>query len=221
MPHRETTPGRGVPLYLVPHLVMRALHAHGGETDRTGAKRFSRHVFTVGARTTPVRREFRRLWRAGPVAAAGPADCDAGTESPPAVYGSAGKDGNEPWLIDWNASRKNSPVNPGDAGENPGQGDPGVSPEKNPAVAGGPGACGAIPGPASPGPGQQIVPVTAGNGMTGEDPAGPAGRTAWQEYSPGFDGYDGDPGGTYRLFDWNAGRKRSQAPQGDGREKMP
>jgi hypothetical protein len=60
MPRRQTTVEREVPLFLVPHVVMQGVRAHGEEVEWLEARRVDHHYYTVRVRTRPVKREFQR-----------------------------------------------------------------------------------------------------------------------------------------------------------------
>jgi hypothetical protein len=50
-----------VPLFLLPHVVMQEIRAHGEEAGWLMARRMTQHYYTVNIRTRPVNREFQKL----------------------------------------------------------------------------------------------------------------------------------------------------------------
>lgn len=60
MPRRPTMTEERVPLFLLPHMVMRGIRTHGEELEWVMARRMSHHYYSVSIRTRPVRREFQR-----------------------------------------------------------------------------------------------------------------------------------------------------------------
>jgi hypothetical protein len=60
MPRRPTTTEEQVPLFLLPHVVMQGIRAHGEEVEWLMARRMNHHYYTVSIRTRPVYREFQR-----------------------------------------------------------------------------------------------------------------------------------------------------------------
>ena len=59
MPRRPTTTEEGVPLFLVPHVMMQGIRKHGGEVEWAEVRKASHHYYTVSIRTRPVKREMR------------------------------------------------------------------------------------------------------------------------------------------------------------------
>jgi uncharacterized protein (DUF2141 family) len=62
-----TGTGEDIPLFLLPHMVMQEIRAHGEEVEWLRARRMNHHYYTVSIRTRPVNREFQKL-RLGKVA---------------------------------------------------------------------------------------------------------------------------------------------------------
>jgi len=64
MPRRPTETEDGIPLFLVPHVVMKGIHKYGEEVEWAEIRRTSRHFYSVRIRTRSVKREFRVRARA-------------------------------------------------------------------------------------------------------------------------------------------------------------
>jgi len=71
MPRRPTTTEDGVPLFLIPHVMMQGIRKYGGEVEWAEVRKTSHHYYTVSIRTRPVKREFREVCRAAVPAAEG------------------------------------------------------------------------------------------------------------------------------------------------------
>ena len=63
MPRRPTTTEDGVPLFLIPHVMMQGIRKHGEEVEWAEVRKTSHHYYTVSIRTRPVKREFREVCR--------------------------------------------------------------------------------------------------------------------------------------------------------------
>jgi hypothetical protein len=50
-----------VPLFLLPHMMMRGVRTYGEELEWVMARRMNHHFYTVSIRTRPVRREFQKF----------------------------------------------------------------------------------------------------------------------------------------------------------------
>jgi hypothetical protein len=61
MPRRPATIERDIPLFLVPHIVLRGVRTHGEELERMWVKRASNHFYTVSIRTRPIKRELKSV----------------------------------------------------------------------------------------------------------------------------------------------------------------
>ncbi|MCX6682386.1 MAG: hypothetical protein NTY71_05310 [Methanoregula sp.] len=61
MPRRPTMTEERVPLFLLPHMVMRGIRTHGEELEWVMARRMSHHYYSMSIRTQPVRREFQKF----------------------------------------------------------------------------------------------------------------------------------------------------------------
>ena len=59
MPRRPTRTEEGVPLFVVPHVMMWGIRKHGEEVAWMEATRMENHFYKVRIRTRPVRREFQ------------------------------------------------------------------------------------------------------------------------------------------------------------------
>jgi len=63
MPRRPTRTEEGVPLFLIPHVMMQGIRKHGGEVEWDEVRKTSHHFYTVSIRTRPVNREFQKVRR--------------------------------------------------------------------------------------------------------------------------------------------------------------
>jgi hypothetical protein len=63
MPRRPTRTEDGIPLFLVPHVMMQGIRKHGEEVEWAEVRKTSHHFYTVSIRTRPVKREFRGFRR--------------------------------------------------------------------------------------------------------------------------------------------------------------
>jgi hypothetical protein len=59
MPRRTATIERDIPLFLIPHIVMRGVRTHGEDLDRVIVRKTGSHFYTVSIRTRPIKRELR------------------------------------------------------------------------------------------------------------------------------------------------------------------
>lgn len=59
MPRRQTETEDGVPLFLVPHVIIRGIRDYGPEVEWVRVRKTNRYYYTVSIRTRPVKREFR------------------------------------------------------------------------------------------------------------------------------------------------------------------
>jgi hypothetical protein len=66
MPRRPDFVERDVPLYLVPHVIMRGVKAHDDDLERVLVKKTHSHFYTVSIRTRTAKREYRKA-KAGSV----------------------------------------------------------------------------------------------------------------------------------------------------------
>ena len=58
MPRRPTETESGVPLWLIPQVILKWVHAVGEELDWIHVRRSKFHYYIIRIRTRPVRREF-------------------------------------------------------------------------------------------------------------------------------------------------------------------
>ncbi len=66
MPRRPPLIEQGIPLYLVPHSVLKGVRMYGDEIERMVVKKTCSHFYNVSIRTRPVKRELRKgLRRSG------------------------------------------------------------------------------------------------------------------------------------------------------------
>lgn len=61
MPRRPAGSGEGIPLVLIPHVMMQGIRTYGEEVERVRAQRTNHHYYTVSIRTRLVNREFRKV----------------------------------------------------------------------------------------------------------------------------------------------------------------
>ena len=59
MPRKPAKIERDVPLYLVPHIVLRGVRTHGEELERVIVRKTRRHFYNVSIRTRPIKRELK------------------------------------------------------------------------------------------------------------------------------------------------------------------
>jgi len=59
MPRRQTTVERQVPLFLVPHMVMKRIKQHEEAMERIIVRKAGRHFYNISIRTKPVKRELK------------------------------------------------------------------------------------------------------------------------------------------------------------------
>ena len=60
MPRRPPLIEQGIPLYLIPHTVLRGVRMYGNEIERVVVKKTCSHFYNVSIRTRPVKRELRK-----------------------------------------------------------------------------------------------------------------------------------------------------------------
>jgi hypothetical protein len=76
MPRRPPIIEQDIPLYLIPHTVLRGVRMYGNEIERVVVKKTCSHFYNVSIRTRPVKRELRKgLRRSG-----SKGDCSDGGE---------------------------------------------------------------------------------------------------------------------------------------------
>jgi hypothetical protein len=64
MPRRPATIERDIPLFLIPHVVMRGVRTHGEELERVTVSKTRSHFYNVSIRTRPVKRELKGVPKA-------------------------------------------------------------------------------------------------------------------------------------------------------------
>jgi hypothetical protein len=57
MPRRPAEIERDIPLFLIPHTVMQAIHLHREDLERVIVRKTRCHFYNVSIRTRPIRRE--------------------------------------------------------------------------------------------------------------------------------------------------------------------
>ena len=81
MPRRKTIVESDVPLFLIPHTIMKRIRIHGEETESVVVRKSRRHFYNISIRTKPVKRELK------------PRGTGRGTPVPP---GGSGEERDEP-----------------------------------------------------------------------------------------------------------------------------
>ncbi len=59
MPRRQTTIGRDIPLFIVPHIIMQKIRTHGENLERVIVRKSGSHYYNISIRTRPVKRELK------------------------------------------------------------------------------------------------------------------------------------------------------------------
>jgi hypothetical protein len=59
MPRRQTTIGRDIPLFIVPHVIMQKIRTHGENLERVIVRKSGSHYYNISIRTRPVKRELK------------------------------------------------------------------------------------------------------------------------------------------------------------------
>ena len=59
MPRRQTTVERDVPLFLIPHMIMKRIRQHEEAMERIIVRKARRHFYNISIRTRPANREFQ------------------------------------------------------------------------------------------------------------------------------------------------------------------
>ena len=76
MPRRPPIIEQDIPLYLIPHTVLRGVRMYGNEIERVVVKKTCSHFYNVSIRTRPVKRELRK----GPHRSGSKRECSDGGE---------------------------------------------------------------------------------------------------------------------------------------------
>ncbi|MFA5222242.1 MAG: hypothetical protein WC391_08160 [Methanoregula sp.] len=80
MSRKPATTQRQIPLFLVPHIVMRGVRAYGDDLERVIVRKVGQHYYNISIRTRTINREQR------------PGTIPAGKPAPDGTgYGSEGK----------------------------------------------------------------------------------------------------------------------------------
>lgn len=61
MPRRTATVERDIPLFLIPHMVLREVRKQGEELERIIVRKTGSHFYNISVRTRPIKRELRKL----------------------------------------------------------------------------------------------------------------------------------------------------------------
>jgi len=59
MPRRQTTTDRDIPLFIVPHRIMKRIRRHGEALERVIVRKSGSHYYNISIRTRPVKRELK------------------------------------------------------------------------------------------------------------------------------------------------------------------
>jgi hypothetical protein len=59
MPRRQTTVERDIPLFIVPHMIMKRIRKHGKNLERVIVRKSGSHYYNISIRTRPVKRELK------------------------------------------------------------------------------------------------------------------------------------------------------------------
>jgi hypothetical protein len=59
MPRRSATIERDIPLFLIPHVLLREVRRHGEELERVNVRKTSSHFYNISIRTRPIKRELK------------------------------------------------------------------------------------------------------------------------------------------------------------------
>jgi len=59
MPRRQTTTDRDIPLFIVPHVIMKRIRMHGKALERVIVRKSGSHYYNISIRTRPVKRELK------------------------------------------------------------------------------------------------------------------------------------------------------------------
>jgi hypothetical protein len=57
MPRRPATVERDIPLFLIPHILLREVRRHGEELERVIVRKTRSHFYNISIRTRPIKRE--------------------------------------------------------------------------------------------------------------------------------------------------------------------
>ena len=61
MPRRAAVIERDIPLFLIPHIVLRGVRTHGEDLERVIVRKRGSHFYDISIRTRPIKREFRDM----------------------------------------------------------------------------------------------------------------------------------------------------------------
>jgi len=59
MPRRQTTTDREIPLFIIPHVIMKRIRTHGENLERVIVRKSGSHYYNISIRTRPVKRELK------------------------------------------------------------------------------------------------------------------------------------------------------------------
>ena len=59
MPRRSATVERDIPLFLIPHVLLREVRRHGEELERVIIRKTRSHFYNISIRTRPIKRELK------------------------------------------------------------------------------------------------------------------------------------------------------------------
>jgi hypothetical protein len=59
MPWRPATVERDIPLFLIPHVLLREVRRHGERLERVIVRKTRSHFYNISIRTRPIKRELK------------------------------------------------------------------------------------------------------------------------------------------------------------------
>jgi hypothetical protein len=59
MPRRSATVERDIPLFLIPHVLLREVRSHGEELERVIIRKTRSHFYNISIRTRLIKRELK------------------------------------------------------------------------------------------------------------------------------------------------------------------
>ena len=60
MPRRAATVEREIPLFLIPHIIMREVRTQGENLERVIVQKGRSHFYNISIRTRPIKRELKK-----------------------------------------------------------------------------------------------------------------------------------------------------------------
>jgi hypothetical protein len=59
MPRRQTMTNRYIPLFIVPHMIMKRIRRHGEKLERVIVRKSGSHYYNISIRTRSVKRDLK------------------------------------------------------------------------------------------------------------------------------------------------------------------